>query len=483
MVKRVTRRPRPVQDSAPSLDSFVNFAHKLGVGADNALSSASYGFNPITRDRTLLEYIHRGSWIGGVAVDLIADDMTKAGIEYLTEMAPEDIGVIDRVVASIGIWSQINAVVKWGSLYGGAIGVAMIDGQDVSTPLRMETVAEGMFKGILVFDRWSVTPDQSEIIEDMGPDIGKPMYYRVEANAPALRGQKIHQSRVLFRYLGVELPHTQAQVENGWGLSVIERLYDRMIAFDSATTGAAQLVYKSHLQTLSVEDLRQVVAAGGKPMEGLTAYVNMMRRFRTNEGFTVIDSKDSIQTDQHSAFGGLSDVLMQFGQQISGALQIPLVRLFGQSPAGLSASGESDIRTYYDRIKSLQEKHLLRGVQATWKILARSCGVTLPDEFTVGFRSLWDLSDTEKSTIAQAISMTVVQARDAGLVSDKIAMRELRQSSRKTGVFTNITEEDIEAADDTLGPPPGELEPDPTAPETVWQGEPMSGPELTDGDQ
>ena len=43
-----------------SADSFVNFAHKLGMGADNALSSSRYGFNPISRDRLLLEWIHRG---------------------------------------------------------------------------------------------------------------------------------------------------------------------------------------------------------------------------------------------------------------------------------------------------------------------------------------------------------------------------------------------------------------------------------------
>ena len=483
MVKRVTRRPRQAQtqDSVPALDSFVNFAHKMGVGADNALTSATYGFNPITRNRTLLEYIHRGSWIGGVAVDLIADDMTKAGIEYLTELPPEDIAMIDRSAASMGIWSQINAVIKWGSLYGGAIGVAMIDGQDVSTPLRVETIAKGQFRGILALDRWSVTPDPSEAIEEMGPDIGKPVYYLVNQHAPALRGQKIHHSRVLFRHVGVELPYTQAQVENGWGLSVLERLYDRMIAFDSATTGAAQLVYKSHLQTLKVEDLRQVVAAGGKPLEGLTAYVDMMRRFRTNEGFSVIDGNDEIQADQHSAFGGLSDVLLQFGQQLSGALQVPLVRLFGQSPAGLSASGESDVRTYYDRVKSLQEKHLLRGAQSTWRMLAQSNEIDLPDEFAVGFRSLWDLSDAEKATIAQGVSAAVVTARDAGLISDQIAMRELRQSSRKTGIFSNIAEEDIALADPSLGPPPGEMEPmpregDPAAPEDTPE-------ELSDGDK
>src|SRR5256885_239429 len=67
-------------------DSFVNFQHKLGIGADNPLTSGTYGFNPITRQRTLLEWIHRGSWLGGVAVDVVAEDMTKMGVELQTDL-------------------------------------------------------------------------------------------------------------------------------------------------------------------------------------------------------------------------------------------------------------------------------------------------------------------------------------------------------------------------------------------------------------
>ena len=54
-----------------TVDSFVNFQMNLGIGSDNPLTTSTYGFNPITRNRTLLEWIHRGSWLGGVAVDVL----------------------------------------------------------------------------------------------------------------------------------------------------------------------------------------------------------------------------------------------------------------------------------------------------------------------------------------------------------------------------------------------------------------------------
>jgi len=63
---------------------------------------------------------------------------------------------------------------------------------------------------------------------------------------------------------------------------------------------------------------------------------------------------------QNYGFTGLADTLLQRGQQLSGALGIPLVRLSGQSPVGLSATGESDICKYNDSIRSQQETRLRR---------------------------------------------------------------------------------------------------------------------------
>src|ERR1039457_296404 len=140
---------------------------------------------------------------------------------------------------------------------------------------------------------------------------------------------KIHYSRVL-RLEGISLPYNQRLQENLWGISVIERLYDRMVMFDSATTGAAQLLYKSYIRTYAIENLREIIAAGGKAMDGLLAMVNFMRQTQGQEGITLIDSKDEFKVNTSNAFTGIGDALVHFGEQLAGALQIPLVRLFGQ---------------------------------------------------------------------------------------------------------------------------------------------------------
>jgi len=81
-----------------------------------------------------------------------------------------------------------------------------------------------------------VEPSLYDLVTDYGPNLGLPKFYRVTAMAPALINQKIHYSRVI-RFDGIKMPYWQRVMENLWGISVLERMYDRMIAFDSATTG------------------------------------------------------------------------------------------------------------------------------------------------------------------------------------------------------------------------------------------------------
>lgn len=454
--QREDARLRKLQEKAnikKTADSFQNLAAGLGFGANNLLTGSTYNFNPISRIRTLLEWIHRDSWLGGVAIDLVADDMIRAGINMKGEIEPSDTAQIEEAATTCGVWNGINDTIKWARLYGGCLGFYMIDGQNPETPFRIETVGKGQFRGLLALDRWMVEPSLENLITEMGPNTGLPTYYRVTAQAPAMNGMKIHYSRVA-RLVGIKLPYWQSLMENLWGISVIERLYDRMVSFDSATMGVAQLAYKSYLRTIKIKGLRDIVAqAGTRKFQGLVKQIDFMRLTQTNEGITLLDGEDEFETLQASNFTGLADVILQLGQQLSGALQIPLVRLFGQSPAGLNSTGESDLRTYYDGINQQQNRYLKEPVTKIYRCIAQSEGITLPEGFGIEFRPLWQMTDDQKADVAQKNTATILSAQAVGLVSDQVALKELKQSAATTGVWTNISSEDINSASDVPAPP------------------------------
>lgn len=89
--------------------------------------------------------------------------------------------------------------------------------------------------------------------------------------------------------------------ENDWGQSVVERIFDRLMAFDSATTGAAQLVYKAHLRTYSIKGLRSVLGMGQNTAayKGLMAHMDMIRQYQSIEGMTVMDAEDEFATHSY----------------------------------------------------------------------------------------------------------------------------------------------------------------------------------------
>ncbi|SEI98706.1 hypothetical protein SAMN04244579_02707 [Azotobacter beijerinckii] len=452
LAAKIGRETDQARKSFMTKDSFENFAARVGLQANNQNAASHYTFDLISRNRVQMEAVYRSSWIAGMAVDLVAQDMTRAGIELQSDLDPQDKDRLNKALERLQIWNQLCDTVKWSRLYGGAIAVMLIDGQDVSTPLRMDTIAKGQFKGLLVLDRWLVQPSLEDLVTEYGPHLGKPKYYTVVADAQALINQRIHYSRVI-RLEGVQLPYWQRIAENGWGQSVLERLWDRLIAFDSTSSGASQLVYKAHLRTYKVKDLRGLIATGGRVFEALVKQIDMIRLYQSNEGLTLMDASDEFEAHQY-AFSGLSDLLLSFGEQISGALQIPLVRLFGQSPGGLNSSGDSDLRTYYDNVAAWQDKDLRPGVTTLLEVISLSVlGRPMPDGWDFHFNPLWQLTDTEKADIGSKDTASIVQAYDAGLISRATGLKEMRQSSQTTGLWSNITDEDIEEAEND--PPPG----------------------------
>ena len=438
---------------AMTTDSFINVEQRLGLGSGGQLDGSGYAMSNLTRMRQTLENAYRTSWIVGTAVDAPAEDMTRAGITLATSLPPGDEKLIMDAYRDLQIGEKLTEGEKWGRLYGGAINLMMIDGQDLSTPLNLNAIKQGQFKGLLPLDRWIAYADVTRTVSELGPDIGLPEFYTVMANPQmGLSQMRIHHTRVV-RHVGNLLPIYQRVIEQSWGESILERIWDRILAFDSTTMGAAQLVFKAHLRTLKLDKYRELIAAGGKMYEAVIGQLQHIRHFQNIEGLTVIDGTDEFETHTYN-FAGLDDVLQSFSEQVCGAVKVPHVRFFGDSPGGLNSDGDSALKTYYDQIAKDQESKLRRPTTRILDVLARSTlGRSTPPDFGFSFNPLWQMSAKEKAEIAKATTESVVSAYGANVITQKVAMQELKASAATTGIFSNISDDDIEAAEDTIPDP------------------------------
>ena len=462
MSKRKRRRtldkapePQPIRSRA--LDAFSNVLARLGAGTPNLLEGTEYSLQRMSRDFNTLNALYRESWIVRRIIDVIPADMLKNWITITSGLDPDVEKRLSLTLRRTQLIDKLKRGMQWGRLYGGALGVMLVkhQGYDLSQALQLDWIMPGDFAGLLIFDRWNGVNPSSELIEDISdPDYGYPKYYTV--TDPAGGGSvKIHHSRVI-RFTGNTLPLWEEIAEMQWGASVVESIFDELRKRDNVSWNIAQLTFMANIRVLKMQDLGQLLAATDNESQAeLLRTLEAQNMLLNNMGMQVMDAADGLETHQYT-FGGLADCYQQFIMDISGAAEIPVTRLFGRSPSGLNATGESDLQNYYDMIAEKQESYLRPILNKVLPPFIISTLGSLPDDFDFEFDPVAEPSDKERADLAKCGTDNVVAAYNAGLISQRTALKELKQQSERTGVWTNITDEDIERASDSVEPP-GEM--------------------------
>lgn len=462
MSKRKRRRaldkapePQPIRSRA--LDAFSNVLARLGAGTPNLLEGTEYSLQRMSRDFNTLNALYRESWIVRRIIDVIPADMLKNWITITSGLDPDVEKRLSLTLRRTQLIDKLKRGMQWGRLYGGALGVMLVkhQGYDLSQPLQLDWIMPGDFAGLLIFDRWNGVNPSSELIEDISePDYGYPKYYTV--TDPAGGGSvKIHHSRVI-RFTGNTLPFWEEIAEMQWGASVVESIFDELRKRDNVSWNIAQLTFMANIRVLKMQDLGQLLASTDNESQAeLLRTLEAQNMLLNNMGMQVMDAADGLETHQYT-FGGLADCYQQFIMDISGAAEIPVTRLFGRSPSGLNATGESDLQNYYDMIAEKQESYLRPILNKVLPPFIISTLGSLPDDFDFEFDPVAEPSDKERADLAKCGTDNVVAAYNAGLISQRTALKELKQQSERTGVWTNITDEDIERASDSVEPP-GEM--------------------------
>lgn len=476
------RRPRknkipPAADKkvirARANDAFSNALARLGAGTPNLMEGTQYSLSRLTRDYSLLNALYREHWIIRQIIDIIPSDMLKNWITLTTEVSPNLLKRLDLELRKTQLIQKLKKGFQWGRLFGGAVGVMVVAGQgnDMAAPLDLRLMVPGDFCGIMIFDRWNSIDPSLEIVDDIrDPEFGLPKYYTITDNNT---GQvvKVHYSRIL-RFTGDDLPSWEAQAEQNWGASVIESIFDELKKRDNVSWNIAQLTFMASLRVLKMADMGQMLSATDEQTKAeLYRTIQAQNWLMSNMGMQVIDAGDDMQSHQYT-FGGISDTYKQFMMDVAGAARIPATKLFGRSPEGMNATGESDLQNYYDMIAQEQEANLRPILNKLLPVLCMSVFGAVPDDLDFEFDPVSEPSDKERSDLAKSGTENVVTALNAGLVSKRTALKELKQQSERTGVWTNITDADILKASDEIeeegeiGGYPG-MEEGPKQPESI----------------
>lgn len=398
-----------------------------------------------------LENMYRSSWLARKIITIPADDMTR---EWRELSSTKDDGTIKKnfkkAERKFSVPKKIHEALLWSRLYGGAILIiGTKDGmRDPSRPLVAESTKKNDLKYLHVIDRWRCSPGPVLTKDISSPNFGLPETYILADSAV-----QVHWTRVL-RFNGTKLPYQSWQRNSYWDDSTLQSIMDSLQSRETATKAVATMMFEANVDVISGSHISDVLSTKDGEAKLIRRYqaAAMMKSFNR---VLLLDESETYEKKSNS-FANLDKIMQEFMSDVSGAADIPVTRLFGQSPSGLNATGEADTRNYYDRISNNQETDLRPQLEYLDQILYRSEIGEPPEDLEFDFLPLWQMSATEEAAIEKSQAETDEIYANIGVLHAGNVAKELMAR----GTYETLTDADVELVEELAKPIEGDPEDD-----------------------
>ena len=153
--------------------------------------------------------------------------------------------------------------------------------------------------------------------------------------------------------------------------------------------------------------------------EGMSDLVNravLFNRTRDNRGLLMVDKETEDFANVSAPLAGLHELQAQSQEQMASVSGIPIVKLLGNTPSGLNASSDGEIRVFYDWIHSQQEHLFRHHLQTCLEMIQLSEWGEIDPEITFEFVSLWQLDEAMQATVEKTKADTHAVYLDAGVI-------------------------------------------------------------------
>lgn len=413
-------------------DGLTNLVANLGTPRDKAAASF-YQLPQLTGEQLWAAY--RSAWLPRKIVDIPALDSCRAWRSWQADS--KLITAIEAEETRLGLQQKLlEAQIKARLLGGSAIYISTGE-QDPSKPLNPERVKKGGIKHLTVLSKRLLHANSIELDPD-SPYYGKPASYNLSAQT---RQVTIHPSRLAI-FVGAPVPEEDLATgpEQGWGDSVLTAIMDQIKQADGTSANVASLIFEAKVDVLRIPELMSKLASDTAFEQQLLDRLALAAMAKGINGMLVLDKEEEYEQKQ-AQFGSLRDLVLVFMQLVSGAADIPMTRLLGQSPAGMSATGESDIRNYYDRIASMQSLVLTPALANLDECLVRSALGNRPDDVFYNWRSLWQTSEKERADIGKVVAESIKVVNETKLIPEEVMSKVAVNMLTEAGVAPGLESE------------------------------------------
>ena len=380
------------------VDSWMNTL--TGVGA--ATGKANVSFSPTDGDFLSLvdmENLYNLDGLAARVADSVPDHAMRQGFTVSTGDASVETAVREAV-EGLGAVEMITRGWTWGRLYGGGgLFLGIDDGRGPDEPVDEKSIRA--LRWMVDVDRRDLYPMTWESDTD-SPRFGQPLTYRLtRMGGTATETITVHHTRIV-RFEGVTPTRRRRLLLQGWGESVLQRCYQELRATRGAFAASSELIQEASQGVLKIKDLMDMMASDTD--DTMRRRLALMDLSRSVARSLLLDADgEDYERIEVGALTGVADILDRNVNLLSAVSRIPVTVLMGQAPAGLNATGDSDIRNWYDAVTADRKKHAEPEVRRVVRLLLLSqdgpTGGEEPEGWGIVWPPLWQPTPTEAADL------------------------------------------------------------------------------------
>ena len=283
-------------------------------------------------------------------VQTVSDDISRKWIKLTGCDDADKLEKLTNLLKDYHIKDLFHKAVTTTGYMGGAFIFVDTGEDDTTLPLAVNDLSAEL-KGdrasvkFVVVDPVNVSPIEYNCTNPLRDDYMKPRMWQV-------LGRRVHASRLLT-FVENQPPILLKPNYNFLGIPQAQILWDYVMHFNDCRASTARLLNKISL--LVVQTDMDAVLSDPQGLEIFDAKMQFLERYRNNDSIFVCDKDSESVMNVQTTIAGCTDIVRQALELIACINRTPAVKLLGISPSGFNATGESDLKNYYDYIASKQE--------------------------------------------------------------------------------------------------------------------------------
>lgn len=421
---------------------------KVGIGTPRDQRVYTQYRHAATTNRIELENTFCNSWLGRRIVSTLPEDMLRAWRKFKWDNLSDDdknVKLLKTAEKKLKVKKTMLTGLNWARLYGGSLIVPILKSQPdevLAEPLDLDQIEKDDLVGLRVLDRWRCGHDGTVVTDALSPQNGMPEHYLIAESSV-----RLHHTRVI-RLDGRELPYWRWKANGMWHDSVYQILLGNLKQYDTAVAALTTMMFQVNVDVILQSGLKNLLSTKG----GEARAIERFRQFAMSKAFNGIAllDKDTEEFQRHPyTFSGVDKAFDKVMYDVCGAADVPFTRLFGQSPAGMNATGESDTRNYYDHVGARREEQVDDALQQLDEFLLRSTLGQVPDGYAYEWNPLWQESAAEAASAELVRAQTAQIYQTVGAIDEGVVAGDLYAR----GVYSSMTQDHVKNAEELAKEP------------------------------